>query len=136
MKKILLLLTVAGLTLFGSGCQTKRLPAGDVDIYKKYADEIKIMHSKISPDSELKFKAAVTLFNNIDFSFLREPQVLVKILGTYDARIINVDNKQYVQYRYRYDDKYILARFLLIKDMIVTSFVKSNVVKVDESTKP
>ncbi|MCF6176168.1 MAG: hypothetical protein L3J71_10420 [Victivallaceae bacterium] len=127
-KKFNLLWLVMTALLLSSGCQSvKRIPAGDISIYKKFADEIKIMHSKASPDSELKFSAAKILFDNVDFSFIRNPKDLVKILGLDDARVINAGGKDYIQYRFRFNDKYILARFLLIQNTLISFRLKSNV---------
>ena len=124
-------LWLAGVLLLCSyGCQShKKLPAGDITVYKKYADEIKIMHRKISPDSELKFSTAKILFENIDFSFIRSPKELVKILGIDDGRIMSGSGKDYIQYRYRFDNKYIFARFMLVQNTLVSFRLKSNVIE-------
>ena len=115
--------------LCGFGCQShKKIPAGDIAVYKKYADEIKIMHSKVSPDSELKFTAAKILFKNIDFSFVRSPKELVRILGIDDGRVMNGSGKDYIQYRYRFKDDYIFARFLLVQNTLVSFRLKSNTI--------
>ena len=119
---------VALLLVCSFGCQApKKIPAGDISIYKKYAADIKLMHSKISPDSELKFMTAKILFENIDFSFVRNPQELVKILGIDDGRVMNGSGKDYIQYRYRFKDDYIFARFLLVENTLVSFRLKSNV---------
>jgi hypothetical protein len=115
--------------ILSCGCQSvKKIPAGDIAIYKVYADEIKIMTSKASPDSELKFSAAKVLFNNIDFSFMRNPRELVNILGQNDARLIAAGHNSYIQYRFRFEDDYIIVRFMLVQDTIVAFRLKSNVI--------
>lgn len=125
-------LCVTVLLIIG-GCQsTKKIPAGDISVYKKFADEIKIMQSKASPDGELKFSSAKILFENIDFTFLRKPKDLIKILGSKDAMLINDEGKEYIQYRYKYADKYIWARFLLVRNMLVAFRLKSNVIDEQE----
>ena len=133
-KKFSLLWLFIAVSVIIAGCQsTRKIPAGDITIYKKFADEIKIMHSKLSPDSELKFNTAVILFNNIDFSFVREPKNLVKILGRKDAILISNEGKEYIQYRYRFGDKYIFVRFLITQNMLVAVKIKSNVVNGQEN---
>ncbi len=128
-RKFALLWLFIAVSVIIGGCQsTKKIPAGDITIYKKFADEIKIMHSSVSPDSELKFSTAEILFNNIDFSFIRKPINLVKILGRKDAILINDAGKEYIQYRYRFEDKYIFARFLLVQNMLVAYKIKSNTI--------
>lgn len=101
-----------------SGCATSesdRLPAGDIDIYKKFDNEIATLHNPtLRTDSKLKYEAALTLYKNVDFSFVRELSTLEKIFGASDARLSKQNfEKQTIIYVYRYKDKRV--RFVFVK---------------------
>lgn len=124
MKRICLIF-LSLYTILISGCGTTKLPAGDVDIYKKYDSEIRILKSSLSPDSEMKFNAAKEIFDKVDFSFVKKPQTLFSILGVRDARGVSTGDGKQIQYRYRYKDKYILATFNVSGETIVAAHIKS-----------
>ena len=107
--KLHLLLTFSVVMLF-FGCatsQSDKLPAGDIDIYTKYKEEIAILHnSSLRPNSKIKYDAALTLYENIDFSFVREIFTLQKIFSAYDAHETRPKNgKRTIIYLYRYKNK-------------------------------
>ncbi len=114
--KLHLFLTALTVILF-SGCSTthEKLPAGDTDIYVKYKNEIATLHDPtIRPDSKRKYDAAMTLYKNIDFSFVREISTLEKIFSARDAHLGKPEyEKQTIIYVYRYKDKRV--RFIFIR---------------------
>ena len=90
MKTKLHLFLTAFVIMLCYGCATKteKLPAGDIDIYVKYKDEIATLHSsKLRADSKRKYEAALTLYKNVDFSFVRELSTLEKIFSARDAHL-------------------------------------------------
>ena len=109
-----------------SGCSTSqsdKLPAGDIDIYTKYDNEIAILHNPaLRPDSELKYKAALTLYKNVDFSFVREVSTLQKIFGARDAHFGQKKfEKQDIIYVYPYKGKRVRFVFIRYNDAIIHS---------------
>jgi hypothetical protein len=125
--KIISYLFVVSLTLMlFSGCatsQSDKFPAGDVDVYVKFKNEIATLHSPIlRPNSELKYEAALTLYRNVDFSFVRELSTLEKIFSARDAHIgKETFDKQTIIYLYRYKDKRVRFVFIRFKNAIIHS---------------
>ncbi len=119
--KIKLHFFLAGLAIMLlSGCstsQSEKLPAGDIDIYTKYDYEIATLHNPaLRTDSKKKYEAALTLYKNIDFSFVREVSTLGKIFGARDAHLSKIsfeNEKQTIIYVYRH--KGIRVRFVFIR---------------------
>ncbi len=109
-----------------SGCstlQSDKLPAGDIDIYTKYATEIDILHNtSLRPDSKLKYDAALKLYKNVDFSFVREVSTLERIFGASDAHLSKQDyEKQDIIYLYRYKGKRVRFVFSRYNNAIIHS---------------
>ena len=125
--KIKLYFFLAGLSIIlFSGCatsQSDKLPAGDIDIYVKYQNEIATLHNPaLRTDSELKYKAALTLYKNIDFSFVRELSTLEKIFGARDAHLATRKfEKQTIIFVYRYKGKRVRFVFVRYNDAIIHS---------------
>jgi len=125
--KIKLHLFIAVLaTMLFSGCaisQSDKLPAGDIDIYTRYGNEIATLHNPaLRPDSELKYNAALTLYKNVDFSFVRELPTLEKIFGARDAHLGKVNyEKQTIIYIYRYKAKRVRFVFIRYNNAIIHS---------------
>jgi hypothetical protein len=123
-KLYFLLKAAIVLTLFGcSTLENEKLPAGDIDIYNKYANEIETLHNKaLRPDSKPKYEAALTLYKNIDFSFVRDIETLNKIFGAQDAHLGNkYYEKQQIIFLYRYQGKRVRFVFLRYNDSIIHS---------------
>lgn len=109
-----------------SGCsslQKEKLPAGDIDIYKLYAAEIDILHNPaLRTDSREKYEAALTLYKNVDFSFVREVATLEKIFGAGDAHLGTPSyEQQNIIYVYRYKDKRVRFVFLRYNNAVIHS---------------
>jgi len=125
--KIKLHFFLAGLAIMLlSGCSTlpsEKLPAGDIDIYTKYDNEIATLHNTVlRTDSELKYEAALTLYNNVDFSFVREVSTLEKIFGARDAHLGKKKfEKQTIIYVYTYKGKRVRFVFIRYNDAIIHS---------------
>ena len=106
-----------------SGCSTthEKLPAGDIDIYTKYKDEIATLHDPtLRPDSKRKYEAAITLYRNIDFSFVREISTLEKIFSARDAHLGKAEyEKQAIIYVYRYQDKRVRFVFMRYNKAVI-----------------
>ena len=124
-KQLYLLLAGLAIMLF-SGCSTSqsdKLPAGDIDIYTKYDREIATLHNHaLRTDSELKYRAALTLYEKIDFSFVREVSTLEKIFGARDAHLGKKKfDKQTIIYLYRYKGKRVRFVFSRYNDAIIHS---------------
>ena len=122
--KLHLFLTALAIMLF-CGCATSRnkLPAGDIDIYVKYKDEIATLHSPtLRADSKQKYEAAMTLYKNVDFSFVRELSTLEKIFSARDAHLGKKNyEKQSIIYVYRYKDKRVRFVFIRYNNAIIHS---------------
>ncbi len=108
------------------GCSTSRtdkLPAGDVDIYVKYKNEIATLHSPtLRANSERKYNAAMTLYKNVDFSFVRELSTLEKIFSARDAHLGKKNfEKQTIIYVYRYKGKRVRFVFMRYNMAIIHS---------------
>ncbi|MDD5697002.1 MAG: hypothetical protein PHH77_00130 [Victivallaceae bacterium] len=117
---------LAGLIMLISGCCSpapEKLPAGDIDIYTKFANEIATLHNTaLRPDSKLKYEAALILYKNVDFSFVRDLETLEKIFGANDARLGSKHfEKQTIIYLYRYQDKRIRFVFTRYNNAIISS---------------
>ncbi|MFA6716761.1 MAG: hypothetical protein WC082_04010 [Victivallales bacterium] len=126
MKTKMRVLTAVAMLMLASGCSVlpkEKLPAGDIDIYKLYASEIDILHNQsLRTDSKEKYEAAMTLYNNIDFSFVREVSTLEKIFGARDAHLGHRDHeKQNIIYVYRYKGKRVRFVFLRFNHAVVHS---------------
>ena len=112
------------LTLFGcSSMQHEKLPAGDIDVYTKYANEIETLHNpKLRTDSKEKYEAALTLYKNVDFSFVREVRILEKIFGARDAHLGRPNfEKQDIIYLYRYKGKRVRFVFTRYNKAVIHS---------------
>ncbi len=118
---------LAGLAiLLFSGCSTSRtgkLPAGDIDIYTRYAGEIATLHNNaLRPDSKAKYEAALTLYKNVDFSFVREVATLNKIFGAHDAHLGSKYYKeQTIIFLYRHKGKRVRFVFSRYNNAIIHS---------------
>ncbi|MDD5727764.1 MAG: hypothetical protein PHV59_04285 [Victivallales bacterium] len=126
MKIKLNLYPAAAVLLLLLGCssfQHEKLPAGDVDIYTIYASEIDILHnSKLRPDSQLKYEAAMTLYRNVDFSFIREVGTLEKIFGAGDAHMGKANfEKQDIIFLYRYKGQRVRFVFTRYNNTVIHS---------------
>ena len=125
--KIKLCIWLAGLAvLLVSGCSTskpEKLPAGDIDIYTKYAGEIATLHNDaLRPDSKLKYEAALTLYKNVDFSFVRDIKTLEKIFGARDAHLGNKSyEQQQIIFLYRYQRKRVRFVFVRYNNAVINS---------------
>jgi hypothetical protein len=109
-----------------SGCATSesdKLPAGDIDIYTRYDDEIATLHdTTLRTDSEQKYEAAMTLYENVDFSFVREVSTLQKMFGARDAHLGKRKfEKQTIIYLYRYRGKRVRFVFISYNNAIIHS---------------
>ena len=126
MKIKLHLLVAAAAIILISGCSTSqsaKLPAGDIDIYSKYKNEIATLHNPaLRADSELKYRAALKLYQNVDFSFVRDLRTLEKIFSAHDAHLgKNNYEKQPIIYLYRYKDKRVRFVFVRYNNSIIHS---------------
>ena len=112
------------LALFGcSSLQHEKLPAGDIDIYTRYANEIDTLHNpKLRPDSKEKYEAALTLYKNVDFSFVREVKTLEKIFGARDVHLGKPSfEQQDIIFLYRYKGKRVRFVFTRHNSAIIHS---------------
>jgi len=111
----LFLTALAVILLYGCATTHEKLPAGDIDIYVKYKDAIATLHDPtLRTDSKRKYDAAMTLYKNVDFSFVREISTLEKIFSARDAHLGTPDyEKQTIIYVYRYKGKRV--RFVFIR---------------------
>lgn len=110
--------------IFGcSSLQKEKLPAGDIDIYRLYAAEIDTLHNQLlRTDSREKYEAALTLYKNIDFSFVRDVFTLEKIFGARDAHLGHRDHeKQNIIYLYRYKGKRVRFVFIRYNNAVIHS---------------
>jgi hypothetical protein len=124
--KLILFLAISSTIILFSGCATSnsdKLPAGDIDIYKIYSGEIAtLQNTTLSPNSELKYEAALTLYKNVDFSFVRELPTLEKIFGTRDVHLGKVNyEKQTIIYLYRYKNKRVRFVFMRYNNTVIHS---------------
>lgn len=95
------------------GCQTKKLPAGDVEIIQKYRTEIAILKDpQIKANTEIKYKAAKTILDNVDFTYARNYKDLEQIFGftDVDTKVLYGGQKALV-YKYSWEEKVIEATF-------------------------
>ncbi len=95
------------------GCQTRKLPAGDVEIMQKYRTEIAILHDpKIKANTEIKYNAAKIILDNVDFSYARNYKDLEQIFGftDVDTKILYGGQKALV-FKYSWENKVIEATF-------------------------
>jgi outer membrane murein-binding lipoprotein Lpp len=118
--------TVVSVFMLIAGCASltkEKLPAGDIDIYKLYGAEIDTLHNQaLRTDSREKFEAAMTLYNNVDFSFVREVSTLEKIFGAHDAHLgTRSHEKQNIIYVYRYRGKRVRFVFLRYNNAVIHS---------------
>ena len=123
-KLHLFLIALATILLYGcSTSQTDKLPAGDVDIYVQYKNEIATLHDPtLRTDSKRKFDAAMTLYKNIDFSFVRELSTLEKIFSARDAHLAKPNyEKQTIIYVYRHKGKRVRFVFRRYNKVIIHS---------------
>ena len=123
--KIQFLLYILVVLLF-SGCSTTqsgKLPAGDIDIYKRYSSEIATLHNKsLRPSSKPKYEAALTLYKNIDFSFVRDVEILNKIFGASDAHFGKKSyEQQKIIFLYRYQDKRVRFVFTRYNNAVINA---------------
>jgi len=112
------------LTLFGcSSMQHEKLPAGDIDIYTRYANEIDTLHNtKLRTDSKQKYEAALKLYKNVDFSFVREVKTLEKIFGARDAHLGKVNfEKQDIIFQYNHKGKRVRFVFTRYNNAVIHS---------------
>lgn len=118
-------LVPAGLILLLAGCTTgpEKLPAGDIDIYTRFGSEIATLQSTaLRPDSKLKYEAALTLYKNVDFSFVRDLKTLEKIFGATDAHLgTRHFEQQTIIYLYRYQNKRVRFVFTRYHDSVIAS---------------
>lgn len=126
MKTKLHLFSIAFVIMLCYGCsstRTDKLPAGDIDIYVKYKDEIATLHSPVlRANSEQKYNAAMTLYRNVDFSFVRELSTLEKIFSARDAHLGKQNyEKQTIIYVYRYKGKRVRFVFIRYNTAIIHS---------------
>lgn len=124
-SKLQLLLATLAIILI-SGCsttQSNKLPAGDIDIYTKYKREVATLHNPaLRSDSKLKYNAALTLYKNVDFSFVRDLKTLEKIFSAHDAHLGKKNfEKQTIIFLYRYKDKRVRFVFVRYNNSIVHS---------------
>lgn len=118
---------LAGLTIMlFSGCVSSRsdkMPAGDIDMYRIYGNEIATLHNDtLRTDSKLKYAAALTLYKNVDFSFVRTLTELDKIFGAHDARLGDRNyEKQTIIFLYRYRGKRVRFVFTRYNSAIIHS---------------
>jgi hypothetical protein len=123
-KLHLFLVVLAAILLYGcSTSDTGKLPAGDIDTYVKYKNEIATLHDPtLRTDSKRKFDAAMTLYKNIDFSFVRELSTLEEIFSARDAHLGKPDyEKQTIIYVYRYKEKRVRFVFIRYNKAIIHS---------------
>ncbi|MFA7232385.1 MAG: hypothetical protein WC071_14020 [Victivallaceae bacterium] len=123
-------LVIAGaiiITLISTGCKTK-IPAGDVDIYEKYSDEIAVLkNDKLKPNTQEKYEAAKTLAEDIDFSFLRSVSTIDRIFSTKDAHIDNPNSiNQLIIFYYQYGKNSVRFCFRRHNNSVTSSEVKIN----------
>lgn len=125
--KIKLSILLAGLAiLLASGCSTmepEKLPAGDIDIYTRYGGEIATLHNDaLRPESKPKYEAALTLYKNVDFSFVRDVATLEKIFGARDAHLGNKSyEQQQIIFLYSYMGKRVRFVFVRYDNAIISS---------------
>jgi len=115
---------VCGILLSAAGCRTK-LPAGDVDIYRLYANEIAVLKDpNISTNSLDKYNAASIIAQNVDFSYLRELQSMEAIFGQKDGIRGAFESQEYILYTYKFKNKSIQFRFSIKGNAIINGSVK------------
>ena len=113
-------------TLLFVGCastQSGKLPAGDIDIPKRYASEIATLHNtSLRANSKPKYEAALTLYKNIDFSFVRDVETLNKLFGATDAHFGKKSyEKQNIIFLYRYKAKSVRFVFTRYNNTIISA---------------
>jgi len=123
--KLHLFLAALALILI-SGCATSRsekLPAGDIDMFSEFKDEIATLHNTaLTPNSKAKYDAALTLYRNVDFSYVRDLVSLERIFSARDAHLGEKNyEKQNVIFLYRYKDKRVRFVFVRFNNSIIHS---------------
>ncbi|MFA6659344.1 MAG: hypothetical protein WCS25_06600, partial [Victivallaceae bacterium] len=112
--KILTLMVSALFLLFG--CESigrKKIPCNDIEVFTRFRREISILQDKsLYPDSERKFRAARVLYQNVDFSFARDTELLVRIFGTGDVKRAKVLDNDSLVFLYSWENEYIRFAFM------------------------
>jgi hypothetical protein len=108
------------------GCQSKRLPAGDIDIYTRYEPEISILKNpNIRAASKEKYEAACKLADGIDFTFLRQVATLNKLFTAKDAHIARQSEKlRSVIYYFNYEGKGIRFVFWCHNNVVIKAEIE------------
>ncbi|QSH40400.1 hypothetical protein P0136_13465 [Lentisphaerota bacterium ZTH] len=123
----LMTLTCTALWLMSGCAATPKLPAGDIDIYTRYAGAISVLHNrKLASNTREKYEAALQIARGVDFSYCREVKTLDKIFGgKHDARLGEyVHDMQLVIFYYQYRTKSVRFVFQRYKNAIVKAEVK------------
>ncbi|MHB9139656.1 MAG: hypothetical protein ACYC4Q_09660 [Victivallaceae bacterium] len=119
-----IMVIVCGILFSAAGCRTK-LPAGDVDINRLYANEIAILKDpNLSTSSLDKYNAACIIAQNVDFSYLRDIQSMDAIFGLKDGVKGAFEGQEYILYTYKFKNKSIQFRFSLSGNAIMNGSVK------------
>ena len=129
--KILLLLISA--VLLTPGCESmkaKKMPCNDVDVPIRFKHEIAILQADMrSVGAERKFRAARVLYQNVDFTFARDTDILLTIFGTKVARRAKVLDNETLVFQYTWNNQYIRFAFMGIKDVITHAEVKHDTIR-------
>lgn len=129
--KILTLMVSVLFLLFG--CESigrKKIPCNDIEVFTRFRREISILQDKsLYPDSERKFRAARVLYQNVDFSFARDTELLVRIFGTGDVKRAKVLDNDSLVFLYSWENEYIRFAFMGVGDVITHSEVKNDKIR-------
>lgn len=114
------------LSVILSGCQSAKLPAGDVEVLRKYQAEIAILRDpKIKANTKVKFEAAKTIFHNVDFSYARNYKELEQIFGNSDVvGKTRYGGKKSLVYTYSWEDEVIEGDFFFSGQFITGVKIK------------
>lgn len=128
MNRVVLLFFMAliCLAVVLSGCQSSKLPAGDVEVLRKYRTEVEILRDpKIKANTKIKFDAAKIIFDNVDFSYARNYDELEQIFGNSDVvGKTRYGGKKSLVYAYSWEDQVIQADFFFSGQFITGVKVK------------
>ena len=106
-----------------AGCVTEKIPAEDLDVLTVCRREIATLQSpEISPNSKLKYDAAKSLLDKVDFSYIRRVETLDAIFSSVDAQVDKPNSRsQVLSFYYQYGNRSI--RFVFSRyNNIVTRF--------------
>ncbi len=132
MKLFYSLLTGIVLAVIAGGCsmEPKKMPCTDIDVLTKFEREIYVLKTRaLPPESEPKFRAARILYQNVDFTFARDTDILAKIFGAQDAHRGKVLGNDTIVFQYVWNNEYVRFAFMGVGNVITGCEVKMDTYK-------